>query len=210
MYVRTTFRGIPVNFPRVRLCQKEVLLLVFPKTKNLLRREIACLPGAAMITEVVGVSCSTFLILESSERLSPHFAPENMSLATMKTDNQTGRGSRRQRRSLLDRICDNMAPELEAEAVSSASASTCTATLPARTEELSTKSLEHEQMHAGESKRDGASASHEEFSSLDPFAKDSNFTLGADGLITLSTLLSDEKDAALNTNFKRAWTNQAA
>jgi hypothetical protein len=142
----------------------------------------------------------------------------------MSSDNQTGRG--RRRRSLIDRICDNMAPELESETVSSAPASTCTTTLLAKKEGLSTctKSLEH--VHADESAslfvsfrdsnlsttatRDEASASQEELSSLDPFATDSKFTLGADGLITLSTLLSDDKDTALKTSFKRPWANQAA
>ena len=41
----------------------------------------------------------------------------------------------------------------------------------------------------------------------DPFAEDSNFTVGADGLITLSSLLSD---AQPKTTTRRSWMNRAA
>ena len=41
----------------------------------------------------------------------------------------------------------------------------------------------------------------------DPFAEDSNFSVGADGLITLSSLLSD---AQPKTTTRRSWMNRAA
>ena len=48
----------------------------------------------------------------------------------------------------------------------------------------------------------------------DPFAKDSNFSVGEDGLITLSSLLSDDEEAGAGSssfkNAKRSWMNRAA
>ena len=48
----------------------------------------------------------------------------------------------------------------------------------------------------------------------DPFAKDSNFSVGEDGLIALSSLLSDDEEAGARSssfkNTKRSWMNRAA
>lgn len=48
----------------------------------------------------------------------------------------------------------------------------------------------------------------------DPFSKDSNFAVGEDGLITLSSLLSDDDEAGTGSSSfsksKRSWMNRAA
>ena len=48
----------------------------------------------------------------------------------------------------------------------------------------------------------------------DPFAKDSKFSVGEDGLITLSSLLSDDEETGASSgsfkNSKRSWMNRAA
>ena len=47
----------------------------------------------------------------------------------------------------------------------------------------------------------------------DPFAKDSNFSVGADGLITLSSLLSDDENISSSnpkTTTRRSRINRAA
>ena len=45
----------------------------------------------------------------------------------------------------------------------------------------------------------------------DPFAKDSSFSVDKDGLITLSSLLSEDEEAGAGSgSFKKTWMNRAA